>query len=310
MEKKILVAVDNSRIAGCALDYACHASCVIRDLVLVLFHVRPQVSGYLTQEAKTSHAARQDLDLVTNRQMTSSTTLLEKFKQDLVKRGIPESAIETVSRPYGKGVSAEILHYAMEKRLDAIVAGRRGLSGIQAFYLGSVSNNLIQQGKVTPTWIVGDRVSLKNILFAVDGSENSLRALDHLAFMLKGAVGTRLSLVHVRPRLRDFCEIDFNTDEDKTLKERIEKSNKAHIDHFYDKARAILTNAGITDQDYDIRIRDVLMDVGATIAEEAKDGGYDTIVMGRRGIKGQIFTGSTTQQVLNQVTDRAIWIVP
>jgi nucleotide-binding universal stress UspA family protein len=310
MEKKLLVAVDGSKSSRYVLNYIRHAAQVIRDLTVVLCHVRPQISGYLAQEAITSFTARQDLDLVTRRQQKASDELLASLKKELVDQGMPGASVETLSRPYGKGVSAEILNWALEKHLDAIVTGRRGLSGIQAFYLGSVSNNLVEQGKVTPTWIIGDKVCLRNILFAVDGSENSLRALDHLAFMLNGASDFRVTLFHVRPKFRDFCEIDFSPEEEKSIADHMSRGNQACIENFYGKARDILSRAGITEGEYTVKVADVLMNIGATIVEEARSGDYDTLVMGRRGEKGQLFTGSTTRYVLNQIAHRAVWIVP
>jgi nucleotide-binding universal stress UspA family protein len=45
--------------------------------------------------------------------------------------------------------------------------------------------------------------------------------------------------------------------------------------------------------------------------EEARNNGYGTIVMGRRGISGvqEFFMGSVSSKVLQNATGMAVWIV-
>jgi len=43
---------------------------------------------------------------------------------------------------------------------------------------------------------------------------------------------------------------------------------------------------------------------------EAAAGGFDTVVLGKKGGNGRFFTGSVTHYVLNKISNRALWIIP
>ncbi len=49
----------------------------------------------------------------------------------------------------------------------------------------------------------------KKLLLAVDGSESSLRMVDHVSFMLSGNTSTSITLLHVTNSAQNYCEIDL-----------------------------------------------------------------------------------------------------
>jgi nucleotide-binding universal stress UspA family protein len=59
--------------------------------------------------------------------------------------------------------------------------GRRGLSKLGDIFLGSVSYKIVQGIENTPVWVIGGDIRSKKMLLAVDGSENSRKALDYAA---------------------------------------------------------------------------------------------------------------------------------
>jgi len=147
-------------------------------------------------------------------------------------------------------------------------------------------------------------------LVAVDGSEYSLRAIDHLAFALSDAVGISLTFLHVRPKLKDFCEVDFDATQTETLEDLILKGDKACIDNFYAVALKKLNQFDIGEDRIQTRTVTGLANIGAAILKEVQTGGYDTVVMGRSGINRSFFTGSVTNTVLNKISKGAVWMVP
>ena len=54
MNRKILVAIDNTRPSKLALGYAVQMATMIPDLHFVLLHIQPMVSLFLKEEAQTS----------------------------------------------------------------------------------------------------------------------------------------------------------------------------------------------------------------------------------------------------------------
>jgi nucleotide-binding universal stress UspA family protein len=70
----------------------------------------------------------------------------EKAREILVTAGFNEKNVKTKTQTTGKGVAGDILKEAAEG-YDTIVMGRRGLSGIKEFLLGSVSQKVIHGSK-------------------------------------------------------------------------------------------------------------------------------------------------------------------
>lgn len=64
MEKKILLAVDNSRNSRNAIHYAVGLSSFVKNLHYVLFHVQPVISLFLKEEAQKSLTTKSKLESV------------------------------------------------------------------------------------------------------------------------------------------------------------------------------------------------------------------------------------------------------
>ena len=61
MEKKILLAVNDSIHSRHAIQYAARMSSVVKGLTYTLFHVQPTISQFLLDEAKTDVKTRNEL---------------------------------------------------------------------------------------------------------------------------------------------------------------------------------------------------------------------------------------------------------
>ncbi len=176
--------------------------------------------------------------------------------------------------------------------------------------MGSVSSNIVQNSKVTPVWMIDGKVTPAKILVPIDGSEYSLRAIDHLAFIVSNHSGLSLTFLHVTPKLKNFCEIDFEIKEADAFEELIIKGNQNCIDNFYYLALKKLKEFGIKEDQIEIKTVTQPLSIGAPIVDEVKNRNFDTVVMGRSGINKRFFTGSVTNYVLNNTSNAAIWIVP
>jgi nucleotide-binding universal stress UspA family protein len=80
---------------------------------------------------------------------------------------------------------------------------------------------------------------------------------------------------------------------------------------FMKKAEEMLVKAGISESQISKKIVDGSRSAASDILEEARENGYGTIVMGRRGISGvqEFFMGSVSSKVLQNATGMALWIV-
>ena len=276
----------------------------------VLFHVQPMLSQYLEDEARTDFKSRNQLNQIKAKNIEASRRLLEQYKSQMVQTGIEESQIQIVTQPRNLGIAKDIIEYALKGKYDALVLGRRGISGLIEFFMGSVSSNIVQNSKVTPVWMIDGNVTPAKILVPIDGSEYSLRAIDHLAFIVSDHSDLNLTFLHVIPKLKNFCEIDFEIKEADAFEDLIIKANQNCIDNFYDLALKKLKEFGIKEDQIEIKTVTQPLSIGAPIVDEVQTGNFDTVVMGRSGINKRFFTGSVTNYVLNNISNAAIWIVP
>lgn len=309
MEKHVLIAVDNSPAARLALRYVGGLAADVTDLRATLLHIQPAISLYLTEEAQRDPAARREVDKLKDENARHSKALLEEDRQRLMEGGLPAAGIETASLPRHHDLAKDILDYAQKGRFDAIVVGRRGLTKLQSAILGSTSSNLLHHSAVLPVWVIDGEVPSERILVAVDGSEGSLRAVDHLSFIFAGSRRVRLDLFHVIPRLSETCAIDLQGSRSK-LDKIGERGARHCIDHFHERAMERFARAGIHASQVQITLTPRMRSPGPGIIDQARKGGYGTVVIGRRGLSPSLFTGSVSRYVINRASDMALWVVP
>ncbi len=310
MEKKILLAVDNSRPSKLAIDYAVQMSAMIPDLHFVLFHVQPMVSLFLKEEARTSALARKKMEKISNRNARLAQSLLDEYQRDMIGRGIASDRIELRTQARRLGFAKDIIEFAQQGRFDAIVVGRRGLSGIARLYAGSVTANILEQSQVIPVWLVDGEAGAGEMLVAVDGSEASLRVVDHISFIMCGDSTIRATLVHVASNARNTCEIDREEDPDAELEDIIVRGDKACISQFYTRVWEKFKQAGIEKERVRFETIEGRKRVGKAIIEFAEKSEYHTLVVGRRGIGRSFFMGSVSRYMINNLSDGALWVIP
>ncbi|UCG80128.1 MAG: universal stress protein [Desulfobacterales bacterium] len=308
MEKKILLAVDDSIHSRHAIQYAVRMSSVAIDLTFTLFHVQPTISQFLLEEAKTGFKARAELKKVIRKNAQNAQGILEKYKAEMVRTGIVDKRIDVATQPKVLGLVKDILDRAERGLYDAIVVGRRGLSRVQKAFMGSVTAKLVEHSRVIPVWVVDANVTSTRIMVAVDGSVSSLGAVDHLCLMVGENPKIKVTLFHVMPRFRDYCVIDFD-DKDAGIDQVIAQGDKRYIDHFYAHARERFREAGIRENQIEIKVTKCTANVGKAIVDEAKKGNYGTVVIGRRGASKAFFMGSVSRYVLDRTSNRALWLV-
>lgn len=308
MDKKILLVVDGSIHSIHAVTYAVRISSVVQDLTYMLFYVQPTISQFLLDEAETDLKVRAELKRVIRKNTQFARDVLEKHKTRMVGMGIAEQRIETATQQKVMGICKDILDFAQQGLYDAILVGRRGLSRIQKAFIGSTTAKLVEHSRVIPVWVVDGDVASMKVMLAVDGSEASLRAVDHLCFMVGGNDNIKITLFHVMPTLRDYCVINFD-EKESDVRQVIAQGAKRCIDHFYAHAQHRFEEAGLQENQIELKVIKRTMDVGKAILDQARKGNYGTVVIGRHGAGKAFFMGSVSRCVLNKISGRALWVV-
>jgi len=309
VEKKILIAVDGSIHSRRAIEYCVNMCSLIKEMQYILINIQPKISDFLIQESKMDSKASSALKEVVEKNKENSKKILNESMNVIVRLGIGENLIEKVSLPVVKGTAKGILDYAKQTLCDAIVVGDRGKSKLAEAFTGSIANNVLEHTDTIPVWAAGGDIKSQKVMIAVDGSESALKAVDHVAFMLEGNSEIKVTLLHVTPKLRDYCTIEFD-EEGEMIEEVIISGDKKCVDSFYIHAQQKFKEAGLSESQIEVKEIESKLSIGKAIVENANKEDCGTLVIGRRGANESFFMGSVSRYILTNASDCAVWLVP
>ena len=158
---------------------------------------------------------------------------------------------------------------------------------------------------------------MKKMLIAIDGSDCSLRAVEYAGRQFSGVSDLQITLLHVLPYppapLWDDGHIPTKKDKEEREKaiERWLANQRARTEPLFDKALAILDEAGISRSQLAKKTISDSSDIADSILEETKDGGYQSLIVGRCGISAMksFLIGSVTTKIINRGAGVAICVV-
>ena len=309
MEKKILLAVDDSVHSKQAVQYAARISSAVKDVAYTLFNVEALVPRIFATAAETDPEVSDRVAQLVRKNADAARLAVQACRDLMVREGVPERRMETVTEPMRVGMAKDILNRAEQGAYAAIVLARRALTPSRDFFIGTTAEKVVDHAIQIPVWIVsGEDVSMK-IMVAVDGSENSLRDVEHLIHMVGAHPDLQLTLFHVLPHLRHYYSVNFEI-ENPQLQEVLEREDKRRMEAFYEEACQRFKTAGIEKSQIRLKTSAGSHDISTAILAEAKTGQYGTVVMGRRGERDAFFTGRIAMRLVQKVTDQTLWVVP
>ncbi|MDR3567496.1 MAG: universal stress protein [Syntrophobacteraceae bacterium] len=317
VRERILVASDGSQHSVQMIDYV---SSILDPgrFEVVLYHVVTRVpESFIDFEGKVPayHYELISVEQWEQKQREAITAFMEKARSILVNAGFSDEAVTVKVEDRKTGIVQDIVAES-QNGYRALVLGRKGLSDLKDFMLGSVAEHLLGLVRI-PLWVVGASSPPAKVLACLDGSDEAMRSLSHLADVLDGSANMEIKLFHaVRTfhSFRNFVREVFSSEADKDALERVhgELDRVASMmQPSFDKAREILTSRGLDPARIDQKIvRDVSNSAHA-IMQEAEEGGYDTIVVGRRGLsRVEEFTmGRISRRVIHMAKNRTVWVV-
>jgi hypothetical protein len=156
---------------------------------------------------------------------------------------------------------------------------------------------------------------MKKMLIALDDSSSALRAVEYAGVQFAGGNDLRIGLVHVLPNLPAIFWDEghiLSEEEKRERKKVVDKwisDRKAKMDPVFRKAAEVLTKNGIPAGQIATKSISDSTDVAQSILEEAKDGGYQTVIVGRCDRSAKHMLGSVSGRIVQLGSGVAVTIV-
>jgi len=240
---------------------------------------------------------------------------VEKEAAHLHQQGVPPENVKLVIQPRERGIARDILSEAL-RGYDAIAMGRWRYKTMKNQIMGGTANKIVHNLYNLPVWLVGEWSDPEKILIAMDGSAGAMRAFTYAQKMLL-LESTEILLYSV---IRNFDDLAGETDRQLSTPEEAEwrklaavKLEKTEAEMKFRFAECIehLKQVGGDPIRVKSKIKRGIPSRAEGIIAAARQGGYGTIIVGRRGLSDvrQYAMGQVCQKVLNMAADRVVWIV-
>jgi len=156
-----------------------------------------------------------------------------------------------------------------------------------------------------------------NLLIALDSSEGAWHAVDYVAETFGKTPNVQVTLLHILSGLPPAFWDDGHIlgDKERQARQRLvanwQTEQEKRWQGLVKKAQARLTAAGLPQEAVTNKFKPKYYDVAEDILTEAATGGYDTIVIGRRGLgmAKALLLGSVTTKVVQNAKGCALTIV-
>ena len=158
---------------------------------------------------------------------------------------------------------------------------------------------------------------MAKLLIALDSSKGAWGAVEYVAKAFGNTPGVQVTLFHVLsglpPAFWDDGHIleEKERDSRKRLVAAWQQDQEKQWRDLVRKASQHLGAAGLTPKAVHHKFKPKYFDVAEDILEEAQEGAYDTVVMGRRGLglAKSLLLGSITRKVVDNANGCAVTIV-
>jgi nucleotide-binding universal stress UspA family protein len=190
-----------------------------------------------------------------------------------------------------------------------LVVGRTGIGKVEDISLGGISAKLVDAVVHLPIIVVGEKPESHKTLIAIDGSAGSMKALRCAGAWLDAAE-CKILLCHV---IRPLSVQQMGAKELFLPKHEAEwiSANQRKIVPVINEAKRRLKEEGFSEEQISSEILTYQKSRAAAIVTTATKNGYDTIVVGRRGLTGtdEFQMGRVSRKILQFAYRSTVWIV-
>ena len=315
MTGRIMIAIDGSDPSFEAVRYASKMLDAERTEIRLFCAIEPG-SG-----SSSSRTVRADGNRNATRASVGETpqgetieAFLERSRRFLDEASFREDAVVVPIRESRMSV-AEIISSEAMYGCDGIMLGRRGMARARGAVMGEVPNALLNSLTDYPLWVVGGCPSAEKVIIPMDDSENARRALDYArdvfgstgaSFLLFRVIGRGDALPHEDADMPGAADTDPGSDG--ANRQSTESANSAAA--LFGRYVERLEERGVSRSRIMVKAVPRSRDPAEMIVEEARQNGYHTVIIGKKGITRdkRYYTGSVCSRVL-QLADKETVVV-
>ena len=290
MQRKLLIAVTGDMAARSGLRFV-HEFCTRKeDMGATLFHVTSNPQSAWSDHGAPSLSAEAARQAATVRR--KGLKVLGEAHDFLVRQGFAAEALDIKLQPRRSGSAfRDIVHEGMAGNYDAVVLGHGGYTLFDAVLRGSVSKALLDLPWGAPLWICRrPGQGRRHVLVCVDGSDQSLRAADHVGFMLAAQPDHDAHVLHMHDPAR-FDPLEY--------------------EDVMRQACDILAGHGLGPDRVTELVRRGSNPL-RVIAGEMAEGGYAAVAVGSTGADRppwqRLFMGSVSLALFKALDETALWV--
>ncbi|MGV7223817.1 MAG: universal stress protein [Nitrospinales bacterium] len=305
---RILLAIDGSERSFAAAVYI--GKVLAKQAEIVLFHVMAEAPEAFRDVSADPLAEKENypLSIWKSYQEENIYEFMTVASDILIASGFPKEAISVKTQAMRSGVARDILAESQQD-YNILVVGRTGISKIEDITLGSIASKLIDVVAHPPLIVAGENVKSKKIVIAIDGSTGSMNAVRCVGALLDPAE-CEILLCHV---IRPLSAQQMGAKELFLPKHEAEwiAANQRKIIPVINDAKRRLEEEGFSEKQISSEILTYQKSRAAAIVKNATKGGYDTIVLGRRGrtVVGEFQMGRVSRKILHFAYRSTLWIV-
>jgi nucleotide-binding universal stress UspA family protein len=291
-QKQVLVAFDGSEAAMGSVHYLSRISAFAGERI-VLYHVySPLPEYYWDMEGYSDPGLFSERLREAMRWERQSRTIIEDRLADaqrtLSDAGFPKNQVKIKIVERQVGFARDIIAEA-RNGYDLVVIGRKGTSDLAPAVFGGVSFKLLQKLDFLPLLLVGEVPAGKKALLAIDGSPCATSTLHQVGTWLV-ASGFEVTLIYV---IRAKGPEGFMQIASKWAEDIVSAAGK-----------------GLSSNQIATKIVSGQRSRAEAILHEADQGGFGTIVVGRKGLSDVkiFYTGRVCHKIVQVARKQAVWI--
>jgi len=301
---KVLLPVDRSPNSLRAIKFAGVLLKEVETSNLTLIYV--MAGGYLSEHMK-------NIDF--RAELIKGSEFFKRIKEKHIQENIMPflSDYETILKNAGftglieKRIEEgdpgnKIIEIAKKENFQAVMLARRGMGELKSLLLGSVSSKVLHGLTNHNVYLVGEKFSeanpVSNILIPVDGSEYSMKAVEHalcIANVFKGI--NKIIILRVINVSLYLERVRQGIDPEEEAKEILNKAKKRFFDEgIPQELIETKTSVGFPKDE---------------IIKEIKEGDYNLVIMGRKGRSAlsDFVLGSVSSAVINKCLEPTVAII-